>query len=100
MLDPAAVSNPVLLWLIPTVRLPKSMLVGVSPSWFAANPVPVSDAGAGDTPPLITTDMLPLANPADAGAKVTLRVALWPADNVKGIAKGEAKLKPAPLMFI
>ncbi len=68
---------------------------------FAVNDprsTPVPDKGTASVPfeAFDTIETLPLALPADDGAKVTLKLELWPAAKVKGRLI-PLRLKPVPL---
>jgi hypothetical protein len=83
--------------LLPTATLPKSMMVGLTVSRPAdITPLPVSDTLAGELLALLTTEILPVALPAVVGAKVTLKVVLWPAATVSG-TESPVMLKAAPV---
>jgi hypothetical protein len=58
-------------------------------------PVPDRAIAAGEPGALLTTEMLPLAAPADAGAKVAVKDALLPALIVIGIV-APLMLNPVP----
>ena len=58
-------------------------------------PVPDKAIAAGEPGALLTTEILPLAAPADAGAKVAVNDALLPALMLIGIV-APLMLKPVP----
>jgi hypothetical protein len=70
--------------LVPVETLPKAAVDGVAAIWGCV-PVPDIAIVAGDPAALVTTEMLPLAPPADVGAKTALNEALDPALMVIGI---------------
>jgi len=83
-------------WLLPTVTLPKLRLVGFDPSVPGVTPVPdngIVNVGFEAVEVMVT---LPLALPAEAGVKVTLKLALCPAVKVTG-AVIPLTLNPVPL---
>ena len=59
-------------------------------------PVPASDKEVGELEALLTTETVPLAEPAAAGANVTVKVALCPPANVIGTER-PLVLKPVPV---
>jgi hypothetical protein len=59
-------------------------------------PVPESETEVGELVALLTTEMLPVALPAAAGAKVALRAVLRPAVRMRG-SESPLMLKPAPV---
>jgi hypothetical protein len=61
-----------------------------------ADPVPVKGMVKLGLEPVDVTVTLPLALPADSGAKVTLKVALCPAVSVAGV-EIPLTVKPVPL---
>lgn len=67
---------------VPVVTLPKFNEVELSETAPGATPVPESETLA--LPPLEVTLTLPLAVPEAVGAKTTLKLADWPAFNVRG----------------
>ena len=82
--------------LFDTCTLPKLRLVGLELSAPGANPVPdngMVNVGFEAFDVIVT---LPLAAPADVGLNATLKVALWPAVSVTGVAI-PLKLNPVPL---
>jgi len=76
--------------------LPKLRLVGFAPSTPGATPVPVSGMVSVAFDAVEVTVTLPLALAADVGAKLTLKVALWPPCKVAGVVI-PLTLKPVPL---
>ena len=62
--------------LVPTVTLPKSLDTGDTASWPGAVPVPARDIVRVGVEASELMEMLPLALPADDGAKITLKVTL------------------------
>lgn len=81
---------------MPTCRLPKLKLVGVAERLPAATAVPENATLSVLFEPLSVSARVPLALPADWGAKTTLKVALCPGIRVKGRLK-PVVLKPAPV---
>ena len=82
--------------MLPTVTLPKLRLVGFDPSVPGVTPVPdngIVNVGFEAVEVMVT---LPLALPAEAGVKVTLKLALCPAVKVTG-AVIPLTLNPVPL---
>ena len=84
--------------LTPTCTLPKLRLVGFDPSVPATTAVPVPDRGMVkvglDAFEVMVT--LPLAAPAAVGVNETLKLVLWPAVSVTGVAI-PLRLNPDPL---
>ena len=84
-------------WLLPTVTFPKLRLVGFDPSVPCVTPVPVTGivkVGLDAVDVMVT---LPLTVPADRGANLTVKVALWPAVRVTGV-EIPLRLNPVPLI--
>src|SRR5580698_962588 len=79
---------------VPVATLPNATLVGVAASCGCV-PVPLKLIVVGEFGALLTIEMLPLALPADVGAKLALNVVLNPAPNVSG-AVIPVVLKPVP----
>jgi len=82
--------------LVDTGTLPKLRLLGLEPSAPAAMPVPeigIVSVGFEAFDVIVT---LPLAAPAEVGLNATLKVALWPAISVTGVAI-PLRLNPVPL---
>jgi len=73
-LDPVALRFPVRSMLVPTATLPKFNVAGETLSCPSAVPVPDSEIIRFGFDPLETTEILPLAAPADAGVKTALNV--------------------------
>jgi hypothetical protein len=83
--------------LFPNVTVPKARLVGFDPRPPGATPVPdrgIVREGFEAFEVIVT---LLLAAPVDAGAKVTLKVALWPVVRVTGVVI-PLRLKLVPLI--
>ena len=85
-------------WLLlaPTITLPKLALAGLT-EICGCMPVPPSAIVVGEFVALLTTLRLPVALPAVAGAKLTVRVKLCPAARVMA-PEHPLKVNPAPLM--
>ena len=83
--------------LLPSTMLPKFVLVGLA---VISRVTPVADREtvAGELVALLTTERLPMTLPLVAGAKVALRVAVWPAVRMSG-NKRPLVLKPDPVTF-
>ena len=79
----------------PTVTLPKLRLAGLEER-SRLTPVADRETVAGELVALLTTDKLPVTLLVVVGAKVTLKVAVWPAVRVKG-KEGPLVLKPDPV---
>jgi hypothetical protein len=90
-LEPVALSVPVMLLLCPTTTLPKLSVAGLMVNWPAAVPVPDSRIARLGFEAFETTEMLPLALPAEVGAKEAPKVKLCPGMRVIG--------KLSPLML-
>jgi hypothetical protein len=73
---PLAVRLPPSAELDPTFTLPKARVVGETAKVPAAVPVPESAMASGEFEAVETTDKLPLAAPAAAGVKITVKVTL------------------------
>jgi len=81
---------------VPTCRLPKLKLVGVAERLPAATAVPERARLTALLEPLSVSTRVPLALPADSGAKTTLKLVLCPGIRVKGRLK-PVVLKPSPV---
>ena len=70
----------------PTVTVPKFTLPGATEicGW---TPIPLSATVETELAALLTTEMLPLALPAPAGAKLTVKAVDWPGPSVIGTAR-------------
>lgn len=84
MLEMVTLAFPVLVTMtvcvadVPVLTLPKLRFVLLSESVrVEATPVPLKPITAGLFGALLTTETLPLADPADAGANCTLKVVAW-----------------------
>jgi hypothetical protein len=97
-LAPLATRLPDAVPLVPTTTLPRPSVVGLTVSCPAAA-VPVPDNGTLSIgfEAFEVIVMLPLALPADAGAKETVKLALCPAVSVTG-AVIPLRLNPVPLI--
>src|ERR1700746_3749908 len=83
---PVALRLPEAVPLVPVNTLPTASGAGVALSVpDAADPVPASEMISVGLDPFDVTVTLPLALPPDAGAKVTVKVALCPAVSVAGV---------------
>ena len=82
--------------LFPTVTLPKLRLAGFAPKAPGARPVPDKGIVRVGFEALEVTVTLPLALPAAAGVKVTVKPALCPAVSVTGVVI-PLRLNPVPL---
>lgn len=80
----------------PTVTLPKLRLVGLAVSAPGATPVPDIGIVSVGLVALLDTEMLPVAAPVVVGAKLALKLVLWPAFSVKGKLR-PVMLKPVPV---
>lgn len=95
---PVALRFPVAVPLVPATTLPIAMGAGVAVSCPAvADPVPVRGMVKVGLEPFEVTVTLPLALPADSGAKVTLKVALCPAVSAAGV-EIPLTVNPVPLL--
>lgn len=95
---PLALRLPVAVPLVPATTLPIAMGTGVAVSCPAeADPVPARGIVSVGLDPFEVTVTLPLALPADSGAKVTLKVALCPAVSVAGVEM-PLNVNPVPLI--
>src|SRR5713101_7684702 len=71
--------------LLPTFTAPKPRVAGFAPSRnVAATPAPLKGIASGELDALPTTDTLPDALPAPAGANAALKFVLCPGLSVKG----------------
>jgi hypothetical protein len=84
------------LLVLPTVTLPKLTLAGLTPRRRLPTPVPERDTVAGELVALLTTEIVPLAEPAAVGANVIVKVALCPPARVSGTER-PLVLKPEPV---
>ena len=84
--------------LLPTVTLPKLALAGFAVREPGASAVPESAMLKGETDASETIASVPLAAPAVAGAKPTLKVTLWLVASVTGTVS-PLREKPVPLAF-
>jgi hypothetical protein len=78
-----------------TATLPKARLLELGVSWYVA-PVPAREIVIGEPEALLMTETVPAAKPVCAGAKATLRVALWLGVRVTG-KPGLMSVNPTPL---
>jgi hypothetical protein len=85
------------LWLLPTVTVPKLRLAALAVKEPTDAPVPESGIVEVGFEAFEVTVKLPLAAPEAVGAKVTLKLALWPALKVIGI-EIPLTLNPLPLV--
>jgi len=82
---------------VPVFTLPKLRLVVLNESTMVeATPVPVKGIAAGLLGALLTTETLPVTEPADAGANCTLNVVDWLGLSDSG-RDNALVLKPVPL---
>jgi hypothetical protein len=79
---------------LPTATEPKVMDVELAVS-CPCEPLPVMEIVVGEFGALLTSEMLPVALPAVVGANWAVKVAIWPALIVNGVAM-PVMLKPAP----
>ena len=85
--------------LLPTGTLPKSRLVVLELSDGAdAMPMPLVAIANGELGASLTTEIEPVAFPADVGANTTLKAAFWPAAMLIGSVRPDV-LNPAPVTF-
>jgi hypothetical protein len=80
--------------LLPVCTVPKSSNDGLALRAPGVTPVP--DSGIAKVAALLMIDRLPLELPEDWGAKTTLKLALWFADNVSGNVN-PVRLYPEPV---
>ncbi len=92
---PLLVSVTVWLLLLPTVTFPKLRLVGVAPS-RSVTPVPENETTAGELVAVLTTETLPEVLPVMVGAKVAVKLVLWPEVSVRG-SESPLMLNPLPV---
>jgi hypothetical protein len=87
---------------VPVVTLPKLKLVGLMPRVsVAAMPVPLRLTEVGELAALLTIERVPDAVPTDAGRKVTVTVACWPAFTLRGKEKPlTLKAEPDALIWL
>lgn len=85
--DPLAVRVPVRFALFPMVTLPNGRDVGDTARVAGFVPVPDSGIDSVGLGALEVSVKVPLALPADVGAKVTVKLTLWPAVSVCGRLK-------------
>jgi hypothetical protein len=83
------------LWLVPSCTFPKLKLAGFPVRAPAVAAVPLSPMLREGFEAFDVTVTVPLALPADFGAKVTLNEVLWPGVKVTGVVIPEM-LKPVP----
>jgi hypothetical protein len=82
--------------LLPVVTFPKLRLVGLAASWPGVTPVPDSGTFRAGLDAFEVISRLPLTELPDVGAKVTLKLTLWPA--LKFVGKVDPlALKPEPV---
>jgi hypothetical protein len=96
LLPPVFVRDSVSASFAPTTTLPKLRLVGFAPTVPGVTPVPVSGIVSVGFVAVEVTVTLPVALPAEAGSKPTLKVAPCPAVKVSG-AVMPLMLNPVPL---
>jgi hypothetical protein len=82
----------------PTLTLPKLTLVGTT-EICGCTPVPLREIVAGELVALLTTVTLPDREPAEAGAKLTLKDVDWPTARLSGSVIPPV-LKPVPVSLI
>jgi|SRR6266568_478792 len=93
---PVLLSVAVCVPLLPRFTFPKAKLVELAVSCrVAATPVPLRGMAIGELGALLAKDTLPVALPALAGAKATLKFALCPGLRARGRAK-PLTVKPLP----
>jgi len=73
-------------WLLATVTLPKPRLAGFDASAPGATPAPDNARVSVGSEAFETMVTAPLALPAASGAKATVKVVLWDAFSVNGVA--------------
>ena len=95
---PVAFRVPVSAELEPTVTVPKLRVAGETESCPCAVPVPDMAMFNGEFVPFETIARFPLAAPVAVGAKVAVKVTLWPAFRVVGNVRPEIE-KPVPVTF-
>ncbi len=95
-LVPVALRVAVKLALLPTTTLPKFKVAGLTPNCPRAVPEPATAIARGELDAFETTEMFPLALPADTGAKAALNVKLCPGARVSG-RPSPLTLNPEPL---
>ena len=83
--------------LLPTVTLPKLRLLGFGPSPPGEAPVPANAKVRDGLEAFEVMVTVPLALPADCGAKVTVKVVLCDGLRVSGVVI-PLKVNPAPLI--
>ena len=83
--------------MLPTVTLPKLRLAGFDPSAPGVTPVPDNAMARIGLEAFEVIVIFPLILPADAGVKVTVNVALWPAGSIAGVLM-PVRLNPVPLI--
>ncbi len=81
--------------LLPNVTFPRFRVAGVALS-RSVTPIPESETTAGELVAVLTTETLPEALPATAGAKVAAKLVLWPAARVRG-SESPLMLNPVPV---
>lgn len=82
--------------LFPTFTLPKDSVVGLAPrTTVAAVPVPLREIAVGEVGTFVLNEMLPVALPAEAGAKTALKVMV--AFGARVCATKPVTLKPVPV---
>lgn len=93
---PEFVSFSATLALVPVVTFPKLRLVGLADSWPDVAPVPDSGTLREGLDAFEVIVRFPLTVLPDVGAKVTVKLTLWPAFKVAGKVKLLA-VKPEPV---
>jgi len=83
-------------WLLPTCTVPNSRLVGLAPSAPGVTPAPESAMDNAGSTAFEVIARLPLALPADSGAKTMLKVVFAPALSASGLER-PLRLNPVPL---
>ena len=81
--------------LLPTVRFPKLRVVGVALRRRVA-PVPERETRAGELVAVLTRETLPEPLPGAVGAKVAVKLVVWPAVSVIG-SESPLMLNPLPV---
>jgi len=70
--------------LLPVLTLPKLRLAGLALSWPGVTPVPDNGTFKTELAALDVIARLPLTPPLEVGENLTLKLALWPAFNIRG----------------
>jgi len=97
LVPPVLVRASVITRLLPIWALPKARALGFAINWPGITAVPDNGKFMVESEALEVKTKLPLAPPADRGAKSTEKETLWPVASVRGTAM-PLRVKPPPVI--